>query len=203
MTKMNNPAEKSIPHSELRRLGNVPPSAYALPDDGRQQRHLCHARRELMRELSDFANPDGTSVCPSSARLGRRLGCSEKTVDRLMADLVRLGAISNHGWHPTFKTRMRSINLAWISANSPGTSSPDSPGTSSDDQGNLHGSAGTSSIPPGTSSDFTRVILEPATREEVPLPSIQPGLPENQNHQPTSAKTGWRELLSSNQATMG
>jgi hypothetical protein len=96
-------------------IRSTPPSAYALPEDGRKKRYLCQQRRALANHLATYANPDGTSVRVGATRIGKELGMGRSTVFRLLTDLQRLGFLSNGDIHGQTRTRIRSLSIPKIS----------------------------------------------------------------------------------------
>jgi len=100
-------------------LRDIPPSAYALPTDGRKKRNLCEHRRSLVNQMATHANPDGTNITVSKATLASALGWSQRTVQYLLNDLKALGLLNEHGWHPEHKTRIRSLNIEVIRGKAP------------------------------------------------------------------------------------
>ncbi len=69
---------------------SLPLEAFRLPEDGRQAQHLCRMRRAVARELSGFANADGSHITVSVARIGESLDMPPATVHRRLADLHAL-----------------------------------------------------------------------------------------------------------------
>lgn len=90
---------------------DLPPSAFALPGDGRKRDHQCCQRKLLALSLARYANPDGTSCYPSIETLVKATGRSRRTIARLLDDLRALGVIVDGDLHPYYKTRVRSLNL--------------------------------------------------------------------------------------------
>jgi hypothetical protein len=90
---------------------DLPPSAFALPDDGRQKAHLCLARKVLTAALARHASADGSHCFPSKNTLQASTGMSHATIKRLLNDLAALGFLSNSGIHPRFRTAMRTLAL--------------------------------------------------------------------------------------------
>jgi hypothetical protein len=95
----------------FRDIREIPPSAYSLPNDGRQQKHLCEQRQRLAWLLASFANGDGTRIRPSVQTLATALGKSRRAVTYLLDDLEKLKLLEN-GKLAGFKgTRWRALNL--------------------------------------------------------------------------------------------
>jgi Helix-turn-helix domain len=103
--------DKAKPIRCLMDATDLPPSAFALPDDGRQQKHLCMARKSLCIALARHANADGSNCFPSKTTLGKSTGFSPRTIARLFNDLAALGFLSNGDVHPVFRTTMRTLTL--------------------------------------------------------------------------------------------
>jgi len=109
----------------VRDLRDIPPTAYRLPDDGRQQRHLCEQRQRLAWLLASYADGDGTRIRPSVQTLANRLGKSRRAVTYLLDDLEKLGLLEN-GKLAGFKgTRWRALNLTALAGRSVAQSSTD------------------------------------------------------------------------------
>ena len=122
-TKMN-----SKPSSVkcIRDIRDVPPAAYCLPNDGRQQRHLCEQRQRLAWLLATYADGDGSRIRPSVQTLADRLGKSRRAVTYLLDDLEKLGLLEN-GTLTGFKgTRWRTLKLDAFASRSVAQSSGNS-----------------------------------------------------------------------------
>jgi len=177
-------------------LDDVPPSRYALPNDGRQRRHKCERRKIALQHYVNRASDDGTEVFPSVKTIARKMEVSERTADSLTADLLTLGALVNVGWHPTLKTRKRSISLEWIARNS-----APAPAQSSTD---LLVSPAQSSTAPAQSSRQSifrtpQDCAQPYPSTTQPSKPNPPTLPARDARKPE----GWRGVLFSNQDVIG
>jgi hypothetical protein len=89
----------------------IPPSAFALPDDGRKGKHLCLKRKLLCIVIAARANPDGTSAYPSKKTMKEETGFPERTIGRLLNDLHRLGILIEGDIHTFYKTRIWTVRL--------------------------------------------------------------------------------------------
>ena len=70
---------------------------FEMPDDGRKAKHKSACRRSLFMELASFADADGRGAWPSAKTLAKRLGQSERSVQRYLADLTKLGFCQSRG----------------------------------------------------------------------------------------------------------
>jgi hypothetical protein len=91
-------------------VAGIPPSRFALPDDGRQQKHLCQQRWRLAVILARRADADGTDTYQSLRTLSALTEIPHRTLCRLLEDLRQLGVVEDHGYHPKFGTRIRSLH---------------------------------------------------------------------------------------------
>jgi hypothetical protein len=146
---------------------DLPPSAFALPDDGRQRSHLCAKRKALVTALARYANPNGTSCHPSITTLRKITEIPRSTLFRYLSDLRTLGILMDGNLHPYFKTRIRALMLPVPSSAAPRPIFEESPVPSSSLP--VPSSAGTRPI-------FTR------TRTALDLPPTEP--PKIQTCQP-------------------
>jgi Helix-turn-helix domain len=209
----------------LRTISRILPASFALPDDGRKSLYLQKLRRGLYNELAKFCDADGSNAYPSSKTLAERLGCSEKTIDRLMADLARLGAINNQGFHKKLRTRIRAIDLAWIEAHLTefdhvaaevertvlvGSGSDSQQGhireDESEQQGHIRDESGSDSKASGSDSrqpgsDSTENTANVTLYQTLPVRSTNPStLPPPVRQNPES---GWKEVLEENKLDLG
>jgi hypothetical protein len=107
----------------VRDLRDIPPAAYGLETDGRQQKHLCEQRQRLAWLLATFADGDGTRIRPSVQTLADALGKSRRAVTYLLDDLQKLGLLEN-GKLAGFKgTKWRALNLRAFAARADAQSS--------------------------------------------------------------------------------
>jgi hypothetical protein len=163
---------------------DLPPSAFALPDDGRQQKHLCLARKVLTAALARHASADGSRCFPSKNTLQASTGMSHATIKRLLNDLAALGFLSNSGIHPRFRTAMRTLALPQPSSQNeqqgPGSSSGEKVQGSSSSSGggpaHLQGGPGSSSGGSSSSSYPTATALLPLS---IPLTHTGKSVSEN------------------------
>jgi hypothetical protein len=84
------------PNKAVRAMLDVqrtPPSWFALPNDGRQSKHLCEARKAVAVSLASRARADGSNITVSAATIAREIGRSRPTVVALMQDLEQLGLL--------------------------------------------------------------------------------------------------------------
>jgi hypothetical protein len=124
----------SAPIRCLRDVVDLPPSAFALDDDGRQARHLCDRRKALAVIMARYANADGGGAYPAAKTLAKAMGRGRATVFRLLGDLRTLGFMSD-GQLAWFRgPRKRTLHVAKMKAAGV-SSSPEShlrdPGVSS------------------------------------------------------------------------
>ncbi len=57
------------------------------------ERQMSHAQQSVLLALVDHANDDGTRIHPSYGRIAWKTGYSRRQVKRIIADLIKLGAI--------------------------------------------------------------------------------------------------------------
>jgi hypothetical protein len=100
----------------LKDATKMPPSEFALPDDGRQRRHLCQQRKALAQVLASAANADGSSIRISLATMMHDTGFSHAKVCRLLIDLKALGVLSNEGYFRVAHRRFVSIRALHLRA---------------------------------------------------------------------------------------
>jgi hypothetical protein len=100
----------------LKDATKIPPSEFALPDDGRQQRHLCQQRKALAQVLASAANADGSSIRISQATMQHDTGFSHAKVNRLLDDLKTLGFLSDEGFFRVADRRYVSIRALHLRA---------------------------------------------------------------------------------------
>jgi hypothetical protein len=106
-------------------IRTVPVTAYRLPSDGRQWKHVCAQRQRLTKELALYANPDGSSIRVAVETLAQTLGLSRRAIMYRLDDLRTLGFITD-GKLAGFKgTRWRTLNVAAITAAADVQSTPD------------------------------------------------------------------------------
>jgi hypothetical protein len=74
----------------LRDVVDLPPSAFALPGDGRQRNHLCRQRKVLAVVVARYANGDGSGAYPAAQTVGKATGYHRSTVFRPLKDLQEL-----------------------------------------------------------------------------------------------------------------
>jgi len=110
-------AEKDKPIRCLLDATALPPSAFALPDDGRQRTHLCNRRKAVVQALASKANADGTSCFPSISTLVSMTEIKRSTLFRFLDDLRTLGILTDADLHPYLKTRRRELRLPVPSSN--------------------------------------------------------------------------------------
>jgi hypothetical protein len=96
-------------------LSGIPPSRFALPDDGRKRNHLCQQRWHVAVMLARRAESDGTNTFQSMKTLVELTEIPKRTLHRVLNDLEKLGVLENHEYHPTFHTRVRSLHIAKLS----------------------------------------------------------------------------------------
>ena len=138
----------------MRDVSDLPPSTFALPDDGRQAKHLQRQRKEVAVQLAKPANADGTNSYSSAGTMAKAMGCHRTTIFRLLKDLKTLGFLHGDKLHGFYKTVVRDLDISYMkTVASPVASSPDSPVLSSE-------SPVASSQPPVASSPNTRSIFE-------------------------------------------
>jgi hypothetical protein len=109
----------------LQDVVDLPPRAFALPDDGRQRRHLCSKRKDVAVQLARRANPDGSGARPAVETIANAIGCHRATIFRLLKDLRTLGFLTDEEIHQYHGTRMRRLHVQrMIEAVPPVASSP-------------------------------------------------------------------------------
>jgi hypothetical protein len=171
-------------------IRHLPPEAYALPDDGRQGRHLRRQRRTLALQLAMYANPDGTSARPSSFTLAKELGLSRRTVTRLLHDLTeRLGFLQNGEIHRLTKVRVRSLNVQKMTG---------APAPSSEQPASSSRAPAPSSISPAPSSFGAQPPLT-YRPSEPPNPTAPPTMSEPPVSKPEG---GWEASFKTKAATL-
>ena len=95
---------------------DIPPSAFALPDDGRQASHLQQQRKALAQVLAKAANADGSSIRISQETMAKKTGFSRAKVNRLLDDLKLLGVLTDEGYFRVAEKRYVSIRALHLSA---------------------------------------------------------------------------------------
>lgn len=105
-------------------LRDVPPSAFRMPDDGRQWRHKCELRCALLHWLATFADADGSNVEAGIKRMETRFEVSRRTIFRRLDDLIELGFTTREKLTGFKGTRRRKINVAAILKKADVPSSP-------------------------------------------------------------------------------
>jgi hypothetical protein len=105
-------------------LRDVPPSAFRMPDDGRQWRHKCELRCALLHWLATFADADGSNVEAGIKRMETRFEVSRRTIFRRLDDLIELGFTTREKLTGFKGTRRRKINVAAILKKAEVPSSP-------------------------------------------------------------------------------
>jgi hypothetical protein len=103
--------DKAKPIRCLLDATKLPPSAFALSDDGRKRASKCAQRKALFCALAAFANPDGSSSYPSKTTLHEMTGLSQRTIGRTLVDLRRLGVLVAGDLHAFYKTRVWSLHF--------------------------------------------------------------------------------------------
>ena len=147
----------------MRDVQDLAPSTFALPDDGRQTKHLQRQRKALAMGLARHANADGTQAYPAINTLMKSMGCSRSTIFRLLDDLKTLGFLQDGDIHGLRKTRVRTLDVQRMTGQS--VSSSDDPShLRKDDLSHLHGSPVSSSRVPVSSS------MAPVSSSRVPVP---------------------------------
>jgi hypothetical protein len=150
----------------LRDVVDLPPSAFALRGDGRQQKHLCRQRKALTVILARYANADGSGAYPAAQTVGKAMGCHRSTVFRLLKDLQELGFETDGRLVCYRGGRDRTLHVARMQAvaSSPGSES------------HLRGSGVASSRAEVAKEDATQPPLGPPLRPEgeEPVPALTP-----------------------------
>jgi Helix-turn-helix domain len=130
---------------------NLPPSAFALPSDGKKQKHLTRLRRSLAMQLASYANKDGSSIRPHVRTMAGAIGVSVRTTQRLLDDLERLGVLQN-GEITKGRARLRKLDVtplrpAELSLPNMHAPLPDRAGPAPDTPRPLPNSFGTQTLP--------------------------------------------------------
>ena len=92
-------------------ITDTPPSAFALPDDGRKATHLQMERKAVASQIARYANADGTQAYPSVATMMKATGRSRATIFRILKDLRTLGVLRDGDIHEFHKTRVRTLDV--------------------------------------------------------------------------------------------
>lgn len=174
--------DKAKPIRCLLDVTGIPPSRFALPDDGRQSKHLCQQRWRLTVILARRAQHDGSSTFQSVKTLVELTEIPKRTLHRLLDDLERLGVLQNGSYHPKLHTRIRSLHLEKLS--------PEIIGFEEDDDATVpsSGSQNEVTVP---SSDST----VPSSQSTVPSSGLT--VPSSQTSVPNSADFGTHNALES------
>ena len=135
----------------MRDVQDLAPSTFALPDDGRQTKHLQRQRKALAIGLARHADADGTQAYPAISTLSKPMGCSRRTIFRLLDDLRTLGFLQDGDIHGFRKTRVRTLDVQQM-VGRPVPSSQAPVSSSENDLCHLHTSPVPSSRPPVSSS---------------------------------------------------
>lgn len=89
---------------------------FALPTDGRQREHLCEKRRLLHCYLKSGPNNFYKAITTIAREMSADwpdMGWSPRTVDRILADLQKLGLQTPSGRRGSQGTRIRRINKGY------------------------------------------------------------------------------------------
>lgn len=153
----------------MRDVSDLPPTTFALPDDGRQAKHLQRQRKEVAVQIAKHANADGTQSYPAITTLMKPMGCSRATIFRLLADLRTLGFLHDGDIHGFRKTRIRTLDLRKMapvasSQEDPSHLDEDDPSHLQDDPSQVQ-EAPVSSTTPSVSSTEAPVSSIPSTRQ--------------------------------------
>jgi hypothetical protein len=97
-----------------------------LPDDGRKSRALAEQRRTLAQQLATYADADGTRIAPSMSRLSKELGWPERTINRRLSELAKIGPglLSKHGLTKEQGNAVRWLDISKLKM--PDAETPDS-----------------------------------------------------------------------------
>lgn len=98
----------------VRDIRDLPPSAYALPTDGRKNKKLCADRRALANLLATFANGDGASITVGVKRIMDALEWSRATTFRRLEELRQLGILESDGKLTFQGTRLRRLDASAV-----------------------------------------------------------------------------------------
>jgi len=95
----------------LRDITDIPPSAFALPNEGRKAKYLQGQRKSVAQQLARYANADGTQAFPSIKTLMKPTGYGRSTIFRVLKDLKTLGFLQDGAIHDFRKTRVRTLDV--------------------------------------------------------------------------------------------
>jgi hypothetical protein len=109
---------------------DCPPDRFALPEDGRQSKHLCKCRKALAVVIARYAKADGSNAFPSASSMMKATGSSRATTFRLLSDLKTLGVMTD-GDLSYRNTRTRVIHVPPVSSSIPDPSHLQEPPVSS------------------------------------------------------------------------
>lgn len=156
----------------MRDVSDLPPSRFALPDDGRKARCLQRERKEVAVQIAKHADADGTNSFPSVTKIAEATGDSRRTVFRLLEDLRDLGFLHDEGIHSTRKTRIRTLDLGKMKSPVP---------DSTDDPCQIRGT-------PVPDSSDTCAIFDgaPVSDSQAPVSDCTPPVPKESVTQPSS-----------------
>jgi hypothetical protein len=102
--------DKTKPIRCLMDATDLPPSAFALPNDGRKSAHKQNRRKALAQVLARRADPDGSNTRQSVTTMMAKTGMQRRTVFNVLAELRLLGFLKDGELHET-GTRIRTLTL--------------------------------------------------------------------------------------------
>lgn len=102
--------DKTKPIRCLMDATDLPPSAFALPNDGRKCAHKQNRRKALAQVLARRADPDGSNTRQSVTTMMAKTGMQRRTVFNVLAELRLLGFLKDGELHAT-GTRIRTLTL--------------------------------------------------------------------------------------------
>jgi Helix-turn-helix domain len=160
--------DKAKPIRCLMDATKIPPSAFALPDDGRQSKHLCQKRKALFCALALHANADGSSCFPSKNTLKTMTEFPPRTIGRLLADLRQLGVLEAGDLNAFYKTRVWKLN---VPGTEPSSGEKTEPSSQTPSHLRIATEPSSTSTEPSSKSDARR---EDGPHTAIDLPPIQP-----------------------------
>jgi hypothetical protein len=94
-SRESTPAPLTAADQVLRDTVDLPPSAFALPDDGLLGKHLCDRRKALAVVIARYVDPIGSGTYPAAETLAEAAGWDRSAVFRILADLQALGFLTD------------------------------------------------------------------------------------------------------------
>jgi hypothetical protein len=181
----------------VRDLRAVPPQVYAMAKDGRKGNWLRARRAELVLRLATYANADGSSIKVGRDELAGQMDLSIRAVADLLKNLEILGFLENGDIDPFYNTRIRRLNVTAILGAAGLTPAGDGVGKIADGRVQDRTEGRQNSTPrrqDGAEGRQNIYCTQPASS-----PASSPTFPPP----PSTAQSGWREVVKNNHDAMG